>query len=641
MPVETRAMKRAREAPGGIQTAATTAMGATTAATTTAATRAPRKKAAAAKGAKGTKSDVKEVKGKKSVDKVQKSTKTKKFDTKAIQKAKQKGKGKAKDKQVVDETEDEEPEPEPVSKRKERGKGKQVADQTENEDSEPEPEPGPVSKVKGKGEVKGKKGVYKVQKATKPKKGGIKAVRKANQAGKGKGKQAAEEIESKDPEPEPEPEPEPVSKGKRKGKDEGKGKKVVDKVQKSTKPKKGGLKAVWKAKLKSNGKKVTDKSELRDLEPVSKGAEKGKEAAAGKPDKTEGEQVQSAGEGKGKEKEVAATGTEGNGGILQRFTRAGLQEAGALESNDVRMPSLVNDIHPIWAPEKFRFLSATNETENTKAYVVISPALRLASLWIEQEQYEDFWATMWHGQYLKSGKNGRLMQITQLGEDQAESLRKENPRRSLTSKDFRSLASLEKFRCEWRFGPQDLGTWAKTQERIDGFSGYVTTLHDDFEWLIRYPPPGTTTSERLRLYFFLALNLSRELVWQVCLFKHRKEYGDTVEPPDRSSVFYRFAGSSGVSLDTAWEEFMFKGPIRQINSPMGPMAPDGLAVHHIKLKEDGERVYMPIQVDWISERFSMDAWLSDDLGQGHLLPGLPSGSDVYARELVIDEVHEA
>ena len=377
---------------------------------------------------------------------------------------------------------------------------------------------------------------------------------------------------------------------------------------------------------------MADKAEPNDQENVSKGNGKGKEkeVALAKVDKAEARELQAADIGKGKEKAVAAE--EGKDEITKRFTRADLQISGALESDHLEMPSLNNDIHPIWALEKFRFCSGTNKTERIEAYAAISPALRLVSLWIEQPQYEDFWATMWHGQYAKPGTNGRLLRITPPSEDQAKSIKENNSGENLTWKEFRDFASSKEFNCEWRFGQQAVGTLAETGEGIDGFSGCVTTLHDDFEWLACSPQPSTTTSERLRSYFFLAVNLGRELVQQVCRFKHRAQFGVNAGPLDRSFILFQSSNGARFQLDVAWEDFMFKGPIRQINSPKGPMTLDGLAVHHFRLKDDPQRVFMPVRVDWINERFSMGFWSADNFA----LPGLPDRSNFYARELAID-----
>lgn len=531
MPVETRAMRRAREAQGGSQTAAITATAATATTTTP---RAPRKKRTGTKGDQGTKS---------------------------------------------------------------------------------------------KGELIGKKGVNKVQKSTKTKKGGMKVVSKAKYKAKGKKVANEDEVEDQEPAPAPAPEPEPDPASK----EAERGRKGVDSVQNDTKTKKGGIKAVWKEKQKAKSEKAANEAELKNQDRISKVTGRGKEVAAAKVDKTEEKQVAAAEESKGNEKATAAR--EGKDKIMQRFTRADLQEAGALESDDVEMPTLTNDIHPIWAPEKFRFSSGTNETEHAEAYAAIAPALRLASLWIEQPQCEEFWRTMWHGEYIKPG---RLMRIYRKKEDQAKSPEKNDSGERLTWKAFRDLASREEFKCEWRFGPQELGTWARTEEGIDGFSGCVTTLHDDFERLARSPRPNMTTSERLRFYFFLAINLGRELVQHVCRFKYREQHGDNAGPLNRFAVFYQTAEHAGFQLDEAWENFMFGSPIRQINSPMAPMAPDGLAFHHIRLEGGPRKVYMPVRVDWISERFSKSFWFADGFEENRTLQALPDRSNIYARELVID-----
>lgn len=492
--------------------------------------------------------------------------------------------------------------------------------------------------------MKGKKGVSKVKKTTKPKKIGVKAISKANQKGKAKDKQVAVDTEKGEPEPELEPEPEPepnpepnpksqlVNQWQEKAKSDAKGKTGVSKVQKSTKPKEQrGIKAARKKKQKEKREKAAKEANTKDETPAEKTTGKGKGVAAGE---TEGKQVQTGDKGKGKGK-VTAT-DKGAIKTQQRFTRADLQETGALESEDVQMPTLTNDIHPIWAPQKFRFASGTGKAARAEAYAAISPALRLASLWIEQPQYEGFWADLWHGKYDKPGRNGLLMRISPLTEEQATKIKQRKPAERLACKEFRDFARREDFQCEWRFAPKSVGVGATTEEGLDGFSGCVTTLHDDFEWLIRYPRPGTTTSDRLRLFFFLAINLGRELVQHVCQFRHRDQYGAAARSMERNHVLYQSGERSGYALDAAWEISMFGGSIRQIGAPNGPMAPDGLAVHHFKTEDDPERVYMPVRVDWISERFSKGLWLGDESGRDRTLPGLPDGSEFYAKSLMID-----
>lgn len=66
------------------------------------------------------------------------------------------------------------------------------------------------------------------------------------------------------------------------------------------------------------------------------------------------------------------------------------------------------------------------------------------------------------------------------------------------------------------------------------------------------------------------------------------------------------------------------------------MALDGLAVYRFRLESDFDRVYMPARVDWLSERFSRDYWDADESKFERNLAGLPDGSNIYAKELVID-----
>ena len=196
---------------------------------------------------------------------------------------------------------------------------------------------------------------------------------------------------------------------------------------------------------------------------------------------------------------------------------------------------------------------------------------------------------------------------------------------------------LDSFQCEWRFGPQASGLWWITEEGIAGSSGCVTTLHDDFERLAYTYPPETTTSERLRVYFFFAVNLVRALVQQVCQFKRREKFGHDVEPIARGTVFLRNSWGDMISLENAWEDEAFRGSISQINAPRGPMAPDGLAAY-VQACRLGEirpgRRYQSLRMDWISELFSANHWDDED-GEIETLWEV-AGKTCYAKDLAID-----
>ena len=201
---------------------------------------------------------------------------------------------------------------------------------------------------------------------------------------------------------------------------------------------------------------------------------------------------------------------------------------------------------------------------------------------------------------------------------------------------------LDSFQCEWRFGPQDSGKWWSIEESIAGSSGYVTTVHDDFEKLACTFPPDTTRSERLRFYFFFAVNLVRPLVQQVCQFKRREKFGHDVEPIARGTVFFNSSWNKMHPLEEAWEDEAFRRPISQINARRGPIAPDGLAAYVHGYGPGGirpGRLYQSLRMDWISGRFSEDKWVDED---GEIeLDSEPlweaDGWTCHAKELAIDE----
>ena len=232
------------------------------------------------------------------------------------------------------------------------------------------------------------------------------------------------------------------------------------------------------------------------------------------------------------------------------------------------------------------------------------------------------------------------MQIVPNEEHQNDILREplvQDESASSTSSSLVRNDVLDSFQCEWRFGPQASGLWWTTEGGIAGSSGYVTTLHDDFERLAYTYPPETTTSERLRFYFFFAVNLVRALVQQVCQFKRREKLGHDVEPIARGTVFFRNSRGDMIPLEDTWEDEAFRGPISQINAPRGPMAPDGLAAY-VHVYGPGQirpgRCYQSQRMDWISEQFSANHWVDKD---GEIEPlWKVAGKTCYAKELAID-----
>ena len=407
-------------------------------------------------------------------------------------------------------------------------------------------------------------------------------------------------------------------------------------VPKSTKPKKSGIKAVSKATKEAEANGVTSGSEAKNH---SQGAGKGLDPTVPNADEANKDQAQLPGKGKGKEK--ASVPHKTRAGLGQGFNRAELQEANALEWEMIHESNLTNKIHPIWAIEKFRFSDATKTIEPEIAYSAIAPALRLASLWVERPEYENFWYRLWLG---KCDKRKVMMQIVPNEGLHSYSLREplvQDESASSTSTNLVRNDVLDRFQCEWRFGPQASGLWWTMEEGIAGPSGCVTTLHDDFERLAYTYHPETTTSQRLRFYFFFAVNLVRALVQQVCQFKRREKFGQNVEPIAKGTVFFRNSWGDMIPLEDAWEDEAFRGPISQINAPRDPMAPDSLATYVHVYGPGGirpGRLYQSLRMDWISHRFSTENWFDKD---GEIeLDGEPlwevDGRTCSAKELGID-----
>ena len=672
-------MKRAALRRAGLEPDVTAATPVATAAST--ALTAPQRRVAAPKAAR----DKIAVKDKMSADKVQKGARAKKGGRKAVGRPKKKAEGRqSADDDDEREVEESKPEPKPASEperetnprsvggrrgkarggngaskvqkttatkkpsvqtareAKQKTRGKKAAEEDEVQDEKLEPgrnsgtELKPKPATKGRGTRKPKKASNKVQKSV-----GTRSQPARNAKQNSEGNEAADEKVVEDQESEAEAGPKPKSEQEQRKQLD----RLVDRwktktrVPQSTKPKKSGIKAVSKATKEAKANGVANGSEPKDQNSVSEGARKELDPAVPNADEANKDQAQLPGKGKGKEK--ASVPHKTRAGLGQRFNRAELQEAIALEWEMIHESNLANKIHPIWAIEKFCFSDATRTIEPEIAYSAIAPALRLASLWVERPEYENFWYRLWLGKY---DKRKVMMQIVPNEELHSYILREplvQDESASSTSTNLVRNNVLDNFQCEWRFGPQAAGLWWTMEEGIAGPSACVTTLHDDFEKLAYTYQPETTTSERLRFYFFFAVNLVRALVQQVCQFKRREKFGHNVEPIAKGTVFFRNSWGDMIPLEDAWEDEVFRGPIYQINAPRGPMAPDGLAAY---VKDYGPggvrpgRLYESLRMDWISQRFSAENWFDQD---GEIeLDGEPlwevDGRTCSAKELAIE-----
>ena len=232
--------------------------------------------------------------------------------------------------------------------------------------------------------------------------------------------------------------------------------------------------------------------------------------------------------------------------IPLRFTRSALQSAGALELPEAQLPSLTEAVHPIWHYEHFNWYGGLLEQEKIELYAAVVPALRLATHWIEAPYNEAFWLPLWYLQYDENNEDDEgTYLVTQLEPDRAKALA------GCTVALFQDFAA--RSNLVWQFHPlrwEEFG-WATTPPdmealkhigftiRANGDPGHITVIHDDFQWLPRHPHRNPSTCVKLRLLFYLATHLVRELVWHVFCHKWRQGHPHGPEPPDRSKIQYQ------------------------------------------------------------------------------------------------------
>jgi len=319
----------------------------------------------------------------------------------------------------------------------------------------------------------------------------------------------------------------------------------------------------------------------------------------------------------------------------------GIVELGPQDS-EAQMPTLTNDIHPIWASRNCTFSKGPSDRHRAysqRVYEAISPALRLASHWIEAPEFEAFWHTLWIGSL---GQNKRTSAVTihargpggVYGKTPFHKLkiaRSEQPNKDKAANLMLELAELESL--EWRFEP--------TKTKYEGLStteGQVSTLHDWFERDILYDSmtpldSARNTSERLRVLFFLAVHLCRQLVQQVYHHLWARDFGD-VTPPVISKVLFENADGASDFLEVAWDTFMFTGCIVQMNSHQNTQVdcPDGLCIALGRRAAGWKgcaspKAFAAVPMRWINDLFLDTHW--SHKRKRSYFPRLPHGNLPY------------
>lgn len=256
-----------------------------------------------------------------------------------------------------------------------------------------------------------------------------------------------------------------------------------------------------------------------------------------------------------------------------RFEEAQLTDSGygiteiGPEDSEAQLPTLTNDIHPIWASRNFTFSKGSHgnhQAYNRQAYEVITPALRLASHWIEEPEFQDFWNLMSTAELEWKRRGGTVKLRARSSRKAVRSDSQSSAGDSIQNAEDTMQQLAESESLEWRF--------ARTELKYVGLSqtvGQVSTLHYWFErealyvdnphWEAEMP-----TSRQLRLQFLLAVHFCRQLVHQVYHHLWTREHGD-MPPPRFSKVILESAPHIADYLEVAWDTFMFTGLIVKID----------------------------------------------------------------------------
>lgn len=338
-------------------------------------------------------------------------------------------------------------------------------------------------------------------------------------------------------------------------------------------------------------------------------------------------------------------------GISARFRRADIEAGGGLEFDHAKLPTLTNAVHPIWHFEHFIFPQGSNEQQNYESYAAILPALRLASLWITEPEFEIFWISIINpsdGQVFHETdpdiQDVHMEGAMHLTADTVDASQMEPEERTEALAEYWANHD-ETSGFWWIFRPLLIPPFAVTVDAQNHqiLSGVMPTddrvatiLHDDLLYLNRFPHNNPTTSEQLRIQFFFAVILCRELVQNI-YWTRWEEHTDTedIEPSVGSSMRYKFDDANIVVHDVAWERFMFSGVIHQISPPPSPMAPDGLAVQlnqwsRPMVDQTDDEIFTVLSMAWINDQFSSSVW---EAGLGHAPQ--KSVSHLQAREPAI------
>ncbi|KAI4223105.1 MAG: hypothetical protein L6R36_005670 [Xanthoria steineri] len=328
--------------------------------------------------------------------------------------------------------------------------------------------------------------------------------------------------------------------------------------------------------------------------------------------------------------------TEGPTLRLQELNRKEVAKRGGLEFGRAAMPTLNNPIHDIWNPAllgKWKFdqqvvsdptlYTDNNLDRDQKQSIVdtLTPAMRLATLWLTRPEYRDFWATIFYAP-CTFDEERRVWQLAKETVDMTPARCNElNARlQTIGSSNHFVFENTRDWASTISISQTDSLTWRTSKYTF----GSVTRLDPSFkEAVCPIDGPNTrrwqrnTPSSKLRFLFFLAVQLggqAAELLW---LDRCRNELID--KNVGRNTRIY-VHDIEHVDLSLALQELVLGGRLQELNES-GPMCSDGLALKIFEGVVDPDPGYEIgiVHTKGINYRFSSDWWIrTGDMGPQRL-----------------------
>lgn len=264
----------------------------------------------------------------------------------------------------------------------------------------------------------------------------------------------------------------------------------------------------------------------------------------------------------------------------EAFERSDLQDANALDFPFVRPSDLDNPIHPIFRKSNWSGTSVA-------VYTSLTPALRLASLFITQNQFLTWWCTLTHGR----------LEVDRIS--QRRTLRAVKPTRRAMQRAREALeAHADKIRFSWfrKATDEQFGETAPDPTKNGATS--VIKLHRDFIRFTRGEYSSSTLSHQLRFQLFFAINLVHELAHSVYW-----------TPASTTTPEPFLADEPQNEFGASWEFFAFGGKIQPINAASSVNADSGLMFYEWTPQSMYDSlVYRALPMNYVNSFFSQARW---------------------------------